>query len=146
MATDKRKLGPTQHAYFSFAFDFHSYFMLARKVVRGIVCPKLNSCCGVLSLFGGGCSGEHCSGGIQISAERRISWRANCLVFAPAVFKIRRAPQETGFCCSSGILITQSTTWVFCSAGNPPPRGNPGLKCTRTDDILKKLEFKMNFK
>jgi hypothetical protein len=24
-----------------------------------------------------------------------------------------------------------------CSAGNPPPRGNPGLKCTRMDAILK---------
>jgi hypothetical protein len=33
----------------------------------------------------------------------------------------------------------------FSSAGNPPPRGNPGLKHTRTDNILKKFEFKMNF-
>jgi hypothetical protein len=50
------------------------------------------------------------------------------------------------FFCSSSILFTQSTTWVFCSAVNPPPRGNPGLKRTRTDDILKKFEFKMNLK
>jgi hypothetical protein len=91
--------------------------------------------CGVLLLFGGGCLGENYSGGIQISAERGISQIANCLVFAPAVFEIRRAPQETGFCCSGGILFTQSTMWVLCTAGNPPPRGNPGLKCIRTDDI-----------
>jgi hypothetical protein len=48
------------------------------------------------------------------------------------------------FFCSSGISFTQSTMWVFFSVGNPPPRGNPGLKCTRTDDILKKLVFKIN--
>jgi hypothetical protein len=39
------------------------------------------------------------------------------------------------FFCSGGILFTQSTTWVFCSAGNLPPRGNPGLKCTWRDNI-----------
>jgi hypothetical protein len=50
------------------------------------------------------------------------------------------------FFCSGGILFTQSTTWVFCSAGNPPPRGNSGLKSTRTNEILKKFQFKMNFK
>jgi hypothetical protein len=60
--------------------------------------------------------------------------------------KILRAPQETVFFCSGGILFMQSTTWVFCSAGNPSPRGNPGLKRTRRDDIFKKFEFKMNFK
>jgi hypothetical protein len=43
-------------------------------------------------------------------------------------------------------LFTLSTTLVFCSAGNLPPRGNPGLKSTRADDILKKFEFKLNFK
>jgi hypothetical protein len=32
-----------------------------------------------------------------------------------------------------------------CSAGNPP-FVNPGLKCTRTDAILKEFELKMNFK
>jgi hypothetical protein len=26
-----------------------------------------------------------------------------------------------------------------CSAGNPPPNVNPGLKCTRTNAILKKF-------
>jgi hypothetical protein len=88
-------------------------------------------------LVGGGCSAESCSGGIRNSAEKGISRGANCQVFAPAVLEIRRAPQETGFFCSGGILFTQSTTWVFCSGGNPPPRGNPGLKCTWTDAILK---------
>jgi hypothetical protein len=29
-----------------------------------------------------------------------------------------------------------------CSAGNPPPRGNPGLKCTRIDTIWTKFVFK----
>jgi hypothetical protein len=29
---------------------------------------------------------------------------------------------------------------INCSVGNPPPRGNPGLKPTRTDAILKKLD------
>jgi hypothetical protein len=48
--------------------------------------------------------------------------------------------------CTGGILFTLRTMWVFCSVGNHPPRGNPGLKCTRTDTILKKIEFKMNFK
>jgi hypothetical protein len=48
--------------------------------------------------------------------------------------------------CSSSILFTQSTTWVFCSAGNPPPRGNPGQKHTQTDNILKKITFKMQNK
>jgi hypothetical protein len=48
--------------------------------------------------------------------------------------------------CSGGILFGQSTTWLFCSTGNPPPGGNPGLKCTRTDAMLKNFEFKMNFK
>jgi hypothetical protein len=27
-----------------------------------------------------------------------------------------------------------------CSAGNPPPIVTPGLKCTRTDAILKKID------
>jgi hypothetical protein len=98
--------------------------------------------CGVLLLFGGGCSGENCSGSILISAERLefhgektvwflLRWYSKYaehlrkrFFFAVAVFYSRRA---------------------FCSAGNPSPRGNPGLKCTRTDNILKKFEFKMNF-
>jgi hypothetical protein len=48
-------------------------------------------------LVGGGCSAESCSGGIRNSAEKGIFRGANCQVFAPAVFEIRRAPQETGF-------------------------------------------------
>jgi hypothetical protein len=48
-------------------------------------------------LVGGGCLGESGSGGIQNSAEKGISRRANCQVFSPAVFEIRRVPQETSF-------------------------------------------------
>jgi hypothetical protein len=44
--------------------------------------------------------------------------------------KYAEHPRKPVF-CSGGILFTQSTTWMFCSAGNPPRRGNPGLKCTR---------------
>jgi hypothetical protein len=44
-------------------------------------------------LVGGGCSAESCSGGIRNSAEKGISWEANCQVFAPAVFEIGRAPR-----------------------------------------------------
>jgi hypothetical protein len=40
---------------------------------------------------------------------------------------------------SGGILFMQSTTWLFCSAGNHPPAGSPGLKPTRTDKILLKF-------
>jgi hypothetical protein len=43
------------------------------------------------------------------------------------------------FFCSGGILFMQSTTWVFCSVGNPPTRGNIWLKCTWIDKILKKF-------
>jgi hypothetical protein len=32
-----------------------------------------------------------------------------------------------------------------CCAGNPPPRGNLGLKINQTDAILKKFYHKMNF-
>jgi hypothetical protein len=68
---------------------------------------------------------------------------------APVVFRIpqrREFPGEQNICfCSGGILFTQNTTWLFCPAGNPPPRGNPGLKRTQTDNILKKIEFKMIF-
>jgi hypothetical protein len=64
------------------------------------------------------------SGGIQNTQ----SISGNCF-FTPAVFYSRRAPHG----CN-------------CSEGNPPPRGNPGLQRIRTDTILKKFEFKMNFK
>jgi hypothetical protein len=42
---------------------------------------------------GGGCSAESGSGGIRNSVEKGISGSANCQIFAPAVFKIRRAPR-----------------------------------------------------
>jgi hypothetical protein len=133
------------------ALDFlvEEYFPQSNLLQRGGERPqeeRRGSSCGVQLLFGGGCSGENCSDSIQISTERGASRRAHCLVIAPAIFEIRRAPQEPGFFGSGDILFKQSTTWVFCSAGNPPPRQNPGLKCTRTDDILKKFEFKTNLK
>jgi hypothetical protein len=31
--------------------------------------------------------------------------------------------------------------WANCSAVNPPPRGNPGLKGTRIDAILKEVDW-----
>jgi hypothetical protein len=71
--------------------------------------------------------------------------------------------EQTAWFCSAGIRNTQSTSGnrffllrrysnhaehhvgvLLC--GNSPPRGNPGLKCTWTDEILKKFEFKMNCK
>jgi hypothetical protein len=50
------------------------------------------------------------------------------------------------FCCtvrrshlSSPPAVSYHQAGANCSAGNPPPRGNSGLKRTRTDAILKKL-------
>jgi hypothetical protein len=94
-----------------------------------------------------------CSGGIRNSAEKGIFQGANCQVFAPAVFKICRAPRVFlyRFEHFPVVMVRVSTMLIYllkirqieygqsknCSAGNPPPRGNPGLKCTRTDAILK---------
>jgi hypothetical protein len=92
-----------------------------------------------------------CSGGNRNSAEKGISRGANCQVFAPAVFEIRRAPRVflyrfAHFSCSHGqgcntayikIRQIEYRRSKNCSAGSPPPRGNPGRKCTRTDAILK---------
>jgi hypothetical protein len=119
-------------------------------------------------LVGGECSAESCSGGIRNSAEKGISRGANCQVFALAVFEIRRAPRVFlyRFAHFPVVMVRVETLLIYlsknppnfpqskieyrrtknCSAGNPPPFGNPGLKRTRTDAILKKLEFKMNFK
>jgi hypothetical protein len=44
-----------------------------------------------------GVPGESCSGGIWNSVEKGISQRANCQVFAPAVFELGKAPQKTNF-------------------------------------------------
>jgi hypothetical protein len=71
---------------------------------------KLGSSCGILMLVGGGCSWESCSGGIRNSAEKGISRRANCQVFAQAVFEIHRAPQETVF------LLCRYSIHVPCTA------------------------------
>jgi hypothetical protein len=119
-------------------------------------------------LVGGGCSAESCSGGIRNSAEKGISQGANSQVFAPAVFEIRRAPRVFlyRFPHFPVVMVRVATLLIYlsknppnfpqskieyrrsknCSAGNPPPFVNPGLKRTRTDAILKKFAFKMNFK
>jgi hypothetical protein len=65
-----------------------------------------------------------CSGGI-----RNTQSTSGNHFFAPAVFYSRRAPR--GCSALREILLQEE---------------NPGLKCTRTDVILKKFEFKMNFK
>jgi hypothetical protein len=42
MATDKRKPGPVHNSpIISFAFDFHSYFMLCKKGGSGNRMPKI---------------------------------------------------------------------------------------------------------
>jgi hypothetical protein len=116
-------------------------------------------------LVGGGCSTESCSDGIRNSAEKGISRGANCQVFAPAVFEIRRALRvfiyrfahfPVGMVRVATLLIYLTKNppnllsvfyfrqskieyrWSkYCSAGNPPPFVNPGLKRTRMDAILK---------
>jgi hypothetical protein len=118
-------------------------------------------------------SGERCSVGIQISAERGIFQRGNQFLLLrrylfyryaehqlfmhkflrifPLVMLKRRLCMDwksTNFLCmfyfpQSKIEYRRS---INSSAGNPSTRGNPGLKCTRTDAILKKFEFKMKFK
>jgi hypothetical protein len=113
-------------------------------------------------LVGGGCSAESCSGGIRNSAEQGISRGANCQVFAPAAFEIRRAPRVFLYCFAHFpvVMVRVATLLIYlsknppnfpqskieyrwsknCSAGNPPPFVNPGYKST-----LKKFKFKMNF-
>jgi hypothetical protein len=87
-----------------------------------------------------------CSGGIQKYAEH----------LRKPVFLLQRYSIHTGH----HVGIDQQLSWSFyfsrskteyqrtknCFAGNPPPRENPGLKRTRTDDILKKFDQNMNSK
>jgi hypothetical protein len=54
-----------------------------------------------------GCSGESCSGGVQISADRGISQKATCLVFSLAVLNWYTEHLRKLFFCSSGILETR---------------------------------------
>jgi hypothetical protein len=117
---------------------------------------KLGSSCGVLLLFGGGCFGLSCSGGIRISAEKGISQRANCHAFVPVVFEIRRAPLVFlyRFAHFPVVMVRVATLLIYLtknppnlltvfyfpkikieycrsknfSAGNPPPFVNPELK------------------
>jgi hypothetical protein len=117
------------------------------------------------------CFGESCSGGVLISAERGISQRATCLVFALVVFnRYAEHLRKPVFFVSGGILETAehnvgvdqlfSCAFYFpqskfeyrlskhCPAGSTPPRGHPELKRTRTDTILKifkKVKFKKMF-
>jgi hypothetical protein len=74
--------------------------------------------------------------------EKGISWRANCLFFAEAVFKIRRTPQETVFLALAVFYSRRAPPGRNCSAEDPPPRGNLGLKLTRMDAIFKNLSLK----
>jgi hypothetical protein len=64
-----------------------------------------------------GCSGESCSGGVQISAERRISRRATCLVLVPLVFNRYAEHLRKPFFCSGGILETRRAPRGCWSAG-----------------------------
>jgi hypothetical protein len=116
-------------------------------------------------LVGGGCSAENCSGSIQNSAEKGISRGANCQVFAPVVFDIRRAPCVFlyRFAHFPVVMARVATVLIYftknlpnllpvfyflqskieyrrsknCSMGIPPPFVNPVLKRTWTDAILK---------
>jgi hypothetical protein len=113
----------------------------------------------------GECSAECCASGIRNSTEKGISRGANCQVFAPLVFEIRRAPRVFlyRFAHFPVVMVRVATLLIYltknppnlllmfyfpqnkieyrrsknCSAGNPPPFVNPGLKHTRTDTILK---------
>jgi hypothetical protein len=126
---------------------------------------KLGFSCGILMLVGGGCSAERCSGGIRNSPEKGISQGANCQVFALAVLKIRRAPRLFlyRFTDFPVVMVRVATLLIYltknlpnllpvfyvlqsnieyrrsknCSAGNPLPFVNPGLKRTRTNVFLK---------
>jgi hypothetical protein len=181
-----------------------SSVMVRDRRRRGEVAPagsitKWGSSCGILMLVRGGCSGESCSGVIRNSAEKGISWWANCQVLLrryskyaehlrKPVFLLRRysihtenhavvslclahfpislAWQATVYRKTFELTLNKSakvplrllSVFYFlqskieyrrsknCSAGNPLPIVNPGLKCTRTDAILKKFDWKMNFK
>jgi hypothetical protein len=60
-------------------------------------------------------------------------------------------------CCPLGPLLVEMTlqrgapavyfyhAGANRSTGNTPPIGNPGLKCTRADAILKKIQLKNEF-
>jgi hypothetical protein len=126
---------------------------------------KSGSSCKILMLVGGGCSAESCSGSIWNSAEKGISQGANCRVFALGVFEIRRAPHVFlyRFANFPVVMVRVATLLIYltknlpnllpvfyflqskieylgsknCSAVNPPPFVNPGLKHTLTDAILK---------
>jgi hypothetical protein len=72
-------------------------------------------------LVGGGCSTESCSGGLRNSAEKGISRGANCQVFAPVVFEIRRAPGVFlyHFAHFPVVMVRVATLPIYLSK-NPP--------------------------
>jgi hypothetical protein len=53
-----------------------------------------------------GCFGQSGSGGVRISGDRGISRRANCLVFALAVFNRYADHHRKPVYCSGGVLET----------------------------------------
>jgi hypothetical protein len=70
-----------------------------------------------------------CSGGIRNSAEKGISQGANCHVFAPAVFEIRRAPHVFlyRFAHFPVVLVRVATLLIYLTK-NPPNRIPPEQK------------------
>jgi hypothetical protein len=95
-------------------------------------------------LVGGGCSADCCSGGIRNSAEKGISRGANyqvllrryskyakkgisrganCLVFAPAVYEIRRVPRVFfyRFVHFPVVMVRVATLLIYLTK-NPPNR------------------------
>jgi hypothetical protein len=74
---------------------------------------------------------------LRNSEYRRSSSPRNTLL--QIALELRRS------CLSSPPAVSYHHTRANCSAGNPPPRENPGLKCNRTNVFLKKFDRKMNF-
>jgi hypothetical protein len=87
---------------------------------------------------------------IPLSAEIRITPEQLSLEHPP--LKSSRTPQEEPHfvALSAGATSPPKVSYHHDGgnffAGNPPPRGYPGLKCTWTDVIFKKFHQKMNFK
>jgi hypothetical protein len=104
---------------------------------------------------------------LGLPGRLEFSWEQTVWFLLWQYYKIRRAPQENVFLLRQYSIHAEhhhvgddQLLWLRllsafyflqskikyrrsknCSAGNPPPRGNPGLKRTRMDNILKKFEF-----
>jgi hypothetical protein len=71
--------------------------------------------------------------------KRGIFRRAKCLIFAPAVFENMQSTSRNRFFFAPAVFYScRAPRGCNCSAGNPPPIGNPVLKHIQTDVILKK--------